>query len=74
MTRSYVITLRMDVDERADHPANWDWVTLLDLPNSGGVEVLSAEPLDSKGPAVLHYVDAGFRINNKRVKFHPDSK
>lgn len=61
MTRSYVITLRMDVDERADDPKNWDWAALLDLPDSGGVELLSATPLDSKGPAVLHYVDAGFR-------------
>lgn len=63
MTRSYVITLRMDVDERADHPSNWDWAALLDLPNSGGVEILSAEPLDSKGPAEVHYAKAGFRAN-----------
>lgn len=63
MARSYVITLRMDVDERADHPANWDWATLLDLPNSGGVEVLSAEPLDSEGSAEVNYVKAGFRAN-----------
>ena len=63
MARSYVITLRMDVDERADHPANWDWATLLDLPNSGGVEVLSAEPLDSEGPAEVNYATAGFRSN-----------
>jgi hypothetical protein len=53
----------MDVDERADHPANWDWATLLDLPNSGGVEVLSAEPLDSEGSAEVNYVKAGFRAN-----------
>ena len=65
MSRTYVITLRMDVDERADHPANWDWATLLDLPNSGGVEVLSAEPLDSKGPAVLVFTDAESRAVDK---------
>lgn len=63
MARSYVITLRMDVDERADHPKNWDWAALLDLPNSGGVEVLSAEPLDSEGSAEVNYVKAGFRSN-----------
>ena len=68
MTRSYVITLRMDVDERADSPINWDWAALLDLPNSGGVELLgvsmtpaSSEPLDSKGPAGVNYATAGFR-------------
>jgi hypothetical protein len=53
----------MDVDERADHPKNWDWAALLDLPNSGGVEVLSAEPLDSEGSAEVNYVKAGFRSN-----------
>ena len=63
MARSYVITLRMDVDERADHPANWDWAALLDLPDSGGVELLSAEPLDSEGSAEVNYVKAGFRSN-----------
>ena len=63
MTRSYVITLRMDVDERADDPKNWDWAALLDLPDSGGVEVLSAEPLDSEGSAEVNYVTAGFRSN-----------
>jgi hypothetical protein len=63
MARSYVITLRMDVDERADHPKNWDWATLLDLPNSGGVEVLSALPLDSEGSAEVNYATAGFRSN-----------
>ncbi len=65
MSRTYVITLRMDVDERADHPANWDWSTLLDMPNSGGVEVLSAEPLDNKGPAVLVFTDAEPRAVDK---------
>jgi hypothetical protein len=55
----------MDVDERADHPANWDWPTLLDMPNSGGVEVLSAEPLDNKGPAVLVFTDAESRAVDK---------
>ena len=63
MTRSYVITLRMDVDERADDPKNWDWAALLDLPDSGGVELLSAKPLDSKGLAEVNYVKAGFRSN-----------
>ena len=65
MSRTYVITLRIDVDERADHPANWDWPTLLDLPNSGGVEVLSAEPLDNRGPAVLVFTDAESRAVDK---------
>jgi hypothetical protein len=53
----------MDVDERADDPKNWDWAALLDLPDSGGVEVLSAEPLDSEGSAEVNYVTAGFRSN-----------
>jgi hypothetical protein len=53
----------MDVDERADHPKNWDWATLLDLPNSGGVEVLLALPLDSEGSAEVNYATAGFRSN-----------
>lgn len=79
MTRSYVITLRMDVDERADHPSNWDWATLVDLPDSGGVELIHAAemapldefspehevitPLDSKGSAEVNYTTAGFRSN-----------
>jgi|694.fasta_scaffold06731_27 hypothetical protein len=44
-TDPYVIVLRIDVDKRADHPAHWDWAALLDLPNSGGVQVLLAEEL-----------------------------
>jgi hypothetical protein len=45
MTKPYLIIIRMDVDERADHPANWDWTTLLDLPDSGGVQVLMAQEI-----------------------------
>ena len=40
MTRTYLVSLRVDVDERGDHPANWDWAALLDMPFAGGVEVL----------------------------------
>jgi len=32
--------LRLEVDERGDNPANWDWAALLDMPFTGGVEVL----------------------------------
>lgn len=45
MTKPYIIVIRMDVDERADHPQNWDWATLLDLPDSGGVQVLMAQEI-----------------------------
>jgi hypothetical protein len=65
MTTGYVITLRIDVDNRADHPSNWDWATLLDLPNSGGVEVLNAQPIDKMTPSGLEYVKAGFRQVDK---------
>ena len=40
MARTYLVSLRLDVDERGDNPANWDWTTLLDMPFTGGVEVL----------------------------------
>jgi len=40
MTRTYLVSLRLDVDERGDNPANWDWAALLDMPFAGGVEVL----------------------------------
>ena len=40
MARTYLVSLRLDVDERGDDPANWDWATLLDMPFTGGVEVL----------------------------------
>lgn len=53
MTRTYLVSLRIDVDERGDNPINWDWATLLDLPFAGGVEVLfSGElaPLDVFAP------------------------
>ena len=45
MTKPYMIVLRIDIDERADHPLNWDWTSLLDLPNSGGVQVLLAQEI-----------------------------
>lgn len=53
MTRTYLVSLRIDVDERGDNPINWDWAALLDLPFTGGVEVLySGElaPLDVFSP------------------------
>jgi len=53
----------MDVDERADHPANWDWTTLLDLPDSGGVEVLAAVPIDNMTLDEVESVVAGFRLS-----------
>lgn len=40
MARTYLVSLRLEVDERGDNPINWDWATLLDMPFTGGVEVL----------------------------------
>jgi|LauGreDrversion4_2_1035121.scaffolds.fasta_scaffold2588980_1 hypothetical protein len=51
MARTYLVSLSIEVDERADHPANWDWPTLLDTPY--GVEVVyTAElaPVDQFSP------------------------
>ena len=53
MARTYLVSLRLEVDERGDNPAYWDWATLLDMPFTGGVEVLySGElaPLDQFAP------------------------
>ena len=40
MARTYLVSLRLEVDERGDDPVYWDWATLLDMPFTGGVEVL----------------------------------
>jgi hypothetical protein len=28
-----------------DHPKDWDWAALLDLPSSGGVDLLAAQEI-----------------------------
>jgi hypothetical protein len=45
MTKPHIVVLRIDVDENTAHPTEWDWATLLDLPNSGGVQVLMAQEI-----------------------------
>jgi hypothetical protein len=45
MTKPHIVVLRIDVDENTPHPSDWDWATLLDLPNSGGVQILMAQEI-----------------------------
>lgn len=45
MTKPYMVVLRMDIDEGYEHPVDWDWASLLDLPSSGGVQVLLAQEI-----------------------------
>jgi hypothetical protein len=39
------VALRIDLGEGYDHPKDWDWATLLDLPSSGGVDLLAAQEI-----------------------------
>lgn len=53
MNRSYLVIMRLDVDERGNSPAYWDWPTLLDIPSTGSVELVSCAelaPLDEFSP------------------------
>jgi hypothetical protein len=45
MKKPYMIVLRMEIDDSYDHPLDWDWASLLDLPSSGGVQVLVAQEI-----------------------------
>lgn len=45
MKKPYMIVLRMEIDESYDHPLDWDWASLLDLPSNGGVQVLVAQEI-----------------------------
>lgn len=46
----YFVALRIDVDEdKCTHPKHWAWDVLLDLPGSGGVEVLAAQEITLLG-------------------------
>ena len=47
MARTYLVSLRLEVDERGDDPANWDWAALLDMSFTGGVEVLYSGELQT---------------------------
>ena len=43
---TYFVALRIDLDdEKCTHPKHWAWDVLLDLPGSGGVEVLTAKEI-----------------------------
>ena len=44
-TTPYFVALRIDLGEGYDHPKDWDWAALLDLPNSGGVDLLAAQEI-----------------------------
>jgi len=48
--KPYFVALRIDIDEeKYPHPNEWDWGALLDLPSSGGVEVLAAQEITLLG-------------------------
>ena len=43
---TYFVALRIDLDdEKCAHPKSWAWDVLLELPGSGGVEVLAAKEI-----------------------------
>ena len=44
-TTTYFVALRIDLGEGYDHPKDWDWAALLDLPSSGGVDLLAAKEI-----------------------------
>jgi len=44
-TKPHIVVLRIDIDTEENHPLDWDWASLLDLPNSGGVQVLLAQEI-----------------------------
>jgi hypothetical protein len=44
-TTTYFVALRIDLGEGYDHPKDWDWAALLDLPSSGGVDLLAAQEI-----------------------------
>ncbi len=48
--KPYFVALRIDLeDERFVHPKDWDWAALLDLPGSGGVDLLAAQEITLLG-------------------------